>query len=418
MGYERGKTVIASQFDLFLFDLDGVVYVGSEPLPGAIESLKRLRNKKKHIRFLTNDPCATRESACDRLHKLGIEVHVDEMITSSYATAHYLKTKGIKSAYVLSDVHLKKECIAVGINIHDFEQPDAVVVGWDSDMTLRDIQKAAQLIAKGSSFVATSPDRTFPTKEGPALATGSLVEMLKISTGVQPVIIGKPHSAMFQAAFQAFPEMKKDRVVMIGDNPLTDILGAHQFGVSAVLISNENTKPYRLNEDFRNPDVIIPNLKFLFDSKLRFTPWSGFEFTWPNEVKAAVTAVIFNQKGHVLLMQRKDNQLWGLPTGHVEIGESVELAVVREVREETGLHVAIKRMIGVYSDPATQTLVYPDGRVTQFVTTSFECEVIGGNLAQQTEEALDVAFFPSDKLPENMLHMHPSRINDAIMSRK
>ncbi|MFA8439762.1 HAD-IIA family hydrolase [Pueribacillus sp. YX66] len=409
--------MIASQFDLFLFDLDGVVYVGPKPLPGAVESLNRLRRKRKHMRFLTNDPCATRESACVRLHKLGIDVHIDEMITSSYATAQYLRVKGIRTVYVLSDEHLKKECTEVGMIINDYGCPDAVVVGWDSNITLREIQKAAQFIIKGASFIATSPDLTFPTKEGPALATGAVVEMLKAATGVHPDIVGKPHSAMFQAALQAFPEMKKEQVVMIGDNPLTDILGAHQFGITAILISKENTNPFPLKTDFRNPDFIIPNLKSLFEPNLRITLSNRSKYIWPNEVKAAVTAVIFNRVGDVLLIQRKDNQLWGLPTGHVEVGESVEQAVVREVLEETGLHVTVKRMIGVYSDPETQTLIYSDGRVTQFVTTCFECEVIDGILTKQTEESVDAAFFHPNELPTDLLHMHSSRINDAIMSR-
>ncbi len=409
--------MIASQFDLFLFDLDGVVYIGAEPLPGAVESIRRLRNEKKRIRFLTNDPCATRESACARLHKLGVDVSIDEMITSSYAAAAYMKEQGISSAYVLSDGHLQQECLRAGIDVHSSERPDAVVLGWDSHLTLHHIQKAAQLIANGAMFIAASPDLTYPTPDGPALATGSLVEMLKAATGVNPAIIGKPHSAMFQAACQTCPSIPKERIVMIGDNPLTDILGAHQFGISAILISNKNTDPYPVKSDFRNPDRILSNLKFLFEPNLQFKPWPKTARVWPEEIKAAATAVIFNHEGHVLFVKRKDNKRWSLPTGRVEIGESVEQAVVREVREETGLIVEAEKLIGVYSDPEMQTFVYPDGRAIQFITSCFQCSVVGGQVKQETDEVLEVRFFSLDNLPDNMLPMHAARMKEIMALR-
>lgn len=413
----KGIALISSQFDLFLFDLDGVVYVGSEPLPGAVESLERLRQENKSIRFLTNDPCATRESACARLHRLGITVETHEMITSSYATAQYMKDQGITSAIVLSDRHLQQECLKVGIEVNTVEHPEAVVVGWDGQITLHEIQIAAQLITKGSAFIATSPDLTFPTREGPALATGSLVEMLKQATQVRPIIVGKPNTAMFQAAFQSCPSISKDRVVMIGDNPLTDIVGAHQFGISSILISETNTNPFPVKDDMRNPDAIIPNLKSLFKQDVQVTKWTKQDSVWPEEVKPAVTAVVFNQDGYVLFMRRKDNDQWGLPTGRVEIGESVEQAVVREVQEETGLEVKVKKLIGVYSDPAVQTFVYPNGQVVHFITTCFECEIIGGAIKKETEEAQDVRFFSPNQLPKNTLPMHVKRMNEIVASR-
>lgn len=97
-------------------------------------------------------------------------------------------------------------------------------------------------------------------------------------------------------------------------------------------------------------------------------------------VRPSVSAVIFDRRGRLLLQQRSDGGQWGLPGGSVEIGEALATAVVREVREETGLIVVPRRLIGVYSDPSLQVVRYPDGNVWHYVSCLFECAVRGGQL--------------------------------------
>lgn len=97
-------------------------------------------------------------------------------------------------------------------------------------------------------------------------------------------------------------------------------------------------------------------------------------------MKAGVAGIIIKESSSVLLMKRADNGLWGIPSGHVEPGETVEQAIIREIEEETGLVVKVSKMIGVYSDPSSQTFIYPDGRVSHFITNCFQCDVIGGTL--------------------------------------
>lgn len=116
-------------------------------------------------------------------------------------------------------------------------------------------------------------------------------------------------------------------------------------------------------------------------------------------------------------MKRADNGQWGIPSGHVEPGESVEQAIIREIKEETGLTVKVSKMIGVYSDPSSQTFIYPDGRVSHFITNCFQCEVIGGELKKSTEEALEIRYFNIHELPENLLPMHPRWLEDALAQK-
>ena len=130
-------------------------------------------------------------------------------------------------------------------------------------------------------------------------------------------------------------------------------------------------------------------------------------------IRPGVSAVILTPEG-LLLQRRSDNQLWGLPGGGVEPGESVSAAVVREVREETGLEVTPVRLIGVYSLPENgQIVTYPDGNVTHYISTSFECRIVGGTLACG-EESLELSWFDPERLPAELMPMHRIRVFDAL----
>ena len=133
-------------------------------------------------------------------------------------------------------------------------------------------------------------------------------------------------------------------------------------------------------------------------------------------VRPSASAVIFDRRRRVLLQQRSDGGQWGLPGGSVEIGESVTDAVRREVNEETGLNVAVKRMVGVYSDPALQVVRYPDGSVWHYVNVCFECTVRGGAL-RTCDETLDLRYVSPRRLPSTLLPNHRIRIRDARARR-
>jgi 8-oxo-dGTP pyrophosphatase MutT (NUDIX family) len=133
-------------------------------------------------------------------------------------------------------------------------------------------------------------------------------------------------------------------------------------------------------------------------------------------VRPSVSAVIFDRRGRLLLQQRSDGGQWGLPGGSVEIGESLATAVVREVREETGLTVVPRRLVGVYSDPSLQVVRYPNGNVWHYVNACFECTVRGGTLTT-CDETLALDWFVSRQLPRTLLPNHRIRIRDARTGR-
>ncbi len=147
--------------------------------------------------------------------------------------------------------------------------------------------------------------------------------------------------------------------------------------------------------------------------------WAGAPVSRrPDRLLASASAVIFDAAGRVLLMLRADNHYWGIPGGRAEIGESIAQTVIREVFEETGLRVSVRRLIGVYSDPARHSIAtYPDGGVVQFVNLCFECAIEGGAL-RGSDEGRELDFFDPQQLPANTLLAHRMRIEDALARRE
>jgi len=260
--------MIASQFGCFFFDLDGVLYVGGAATPGAVESLDTLRSMGKHIRFLTNNP-TTRIRIADRLRGHGIAAGMDEIITAGSATAKYLAAEGITKAWVIGEQGLHREIEMAGISSAGEEDCEAVVIGWDETATLASVRRAALAIRKGALFIATNIDRTFPTPEGPVAGVGALAEALRTGSGKDPVVVGKPFEPMFREALDSVG-LPPDRIVMIGDTPEVDILGAHRAGITALLMGDADTPG---GGDFRRPDGRIAALPDLFDPARKTDLW-------------------------------------------------------------------------------------------------------------------------------------------------
>ena len=134
------------------------------------------------------------------------------------------------------------------------------------------------------------------------------------------------------------------------------------------------------------------------------------------QLRLGCSAIIFDENKRVLLTRRTDNGQWCLPGGGMDSGESAAEACIREVMEETGLHVRVKRLVGVYSDPH-QLIIYPDGNKVFVVALSFEVEIIGGELGL-SNETTEVGYFTLKEMESiTMLGNHKSRIEDALANQ-
>lgn len=255
---------IADRFDVFLIDLDGVVYLGGEPLPGAVEALNRLRGMGKRIRYLTNDPRPRRETVARRLVDLGIRVEAEEIVTSGWATARYLNRRDIAAVSAVGSDGLRDELRARGLRLTEVD-PEAVVVGADEQTTYRDIQRAARHVDRGATFVGTNPDGSFPTPDGLAPGAGAIVRAVETAVGVEPTIVGKPEPWMFEMALESLPA--GERAVVIGDTAETDVLGAHRAGLTGILVAEDEHEP-PTTDDFGRPDGRIGGLADVFDASV------------------------------------------------------------------------------------------------------------------------------------------------------
>lgn len=254
--------MLADQFDVFLLDLDGVLYVGDEPVPDSIDAAKRLLNQGKAIRILTNNPRLSRATLASRVASDGLDLPPSDIITSGWAAARFLRQKGVKQVDVIGSEGAQAACTAEGIALTT-ETPNAVIVGADPTVTYLDLQRAMNHIRNGARFVGTNPDTSFPTPSGRGLGAGALIQALEAATGVSATIAGKPEPLMFEVIRNAFDS--STRMVMIGDNPQTDIQGARRAGLPSILLADATPDA---GDDAPAADLVLATLTSLFDPGL------------------------------------------------------------------------------------------------------------------------------------------------------
>jgi HAD superfamily hydrolase (TIGR01450 family) len=253
--------MIADQFDVFLLDLDGVLYLGSEPIPESIVAVQRLLDRGAHVRILTNNPRLSRQALVERFQEADLAIRKEHIVTSGWAAARFLAQQGVTRTDVVGSAGATAACADEGL-VRTEDDPEAVIVGADHATTYRDLQRAMDHIRAGAQFVGTNPDTSFPTPQGRGLGAGALIQALEAATGVQATIAGKPEPLMFEVVRSAFePDV---RLVMIGDNPDTDIRGARRAGIASILMTDSarhsgDAAPHPA------PNLALSTLTALFD---------------------------------------------------------------------------------------------------------------------------------------------------------
>jgi NagD protein len=217
-------------------DMDGVIYRGKEPIPGAQDFIDRLRASDTGFVFLTNN---SEQTPLDLLRKLaGLGIHgltAANFITSAMATAEFLAAqKPHGTAYVIGGGGLSAALYQVGYSITD-TNPDYVVVGKTASFGFPMMKKAVQLIDAGAKFIGTNPDLVDPVEGGTEPAAGVLLAAIEAATGRKPYIVGKPNSLMMIYARKMLDVPAED-CVMIGDRMDTDIVGGLEAGMRTCLV--------------------------------------------------------------------------------------------------------------------------------------------------------------------------------------
>lgn len=228
---------LSTTYDLAMLDLDGVVYIGGDAVPGAPEHLEAARSAGMRCAFVTNNASRSPATVADHLRRLGVAAEPADVVTSAQAAARLLADlvpSGTPVA-VLGAEALVEEVRAVGLEpvTIDDEAAQAVVTGYGPDVAWRDVMHAAVRIRDGLRWVASNTDRTIPTAYGVAPGHGVLVETLSRFAEVEPEVAGKPEPPLLRETIR---RVGGDRPLMVGDRLDTDIAGAARVGVDSLLV--------------------------------------------------------------------------------------------------------------------------------------------------------------------------------------
>ncbi len=243
----------------FLIDMDGVIYRGSQLIPGAKQFIQRLKNENIPFIFLTNNSQRTRRDVTTKLGRMGIDVDESHIFTCAMATARYLAArKPGGTAYVIGEGGLLQAMHLNGFSIVD-HSPDFVVVGEGRTVTLDVLEQAVNMIMGGAKLIATNLDPNCPTKTGTRPGCGATVAYLETVTGIKAFGVGKPSPIMMRAARKELG-LATSQTVMIGDTMETDILGGVQMGYRTVLTLTGSTRREDLVRYAYAPDVIVDSI--------------------------------------------------------------------------------------------------------------------------------------------------------------
>jgi glycerol 3-phosphatase-2 len=251
------------RYDAFLFDLDGVLYRGAEPVPAAPEALAALRVAGRRVAFVTNNSARTPAVVVERLRKVGIDADADEVETSAHATAQLLADRGCRSAFVVGEAGIKEALTNVGIEVLAAEpaSADAVVVGWDRQADYAKLRTASVLVERGAAFVGTNGDASFPAPDGTRWpGAGALLAAIATTTGARPEIVGKPHAPLYLAALA---RAGGGVPLVIGDRLDTDIAGAAALGWDSLLVLTGITRRGDLESSSVRPTHVAEDLSIL-----------------------------------------------------------------------------------------------------------------------------------------------------------
>ena len=259
----------------FLIDMDGVLYRGSELIPGAERFVAELRARDIPFRFLTNNSQRTRRDVVAKLVRLGLDVEDEHVFTSAMATARFLaQQKPGGTAFVIGEGGLLTALHQHGYAVVD-HAPDYVVVGEGRTFNLELVEAAVRMILGGAKLIATNLDPNCPTNTGTRPGCGAFVALLETATGTKAFSVGKPSPVMMRAARKELG-LTTDQTIMIGDTMETDILGGVQLGFHTVLVLSGGTRADDLPRYAYRPETVVPSLAELgdlFDEYDWIPPW-------------------------------------------------------------------------------------------------------------------------------------------------
>jgi NagD protein len=245
--------------ECWLSDMDGVLVHEDKALPGAAEFLQRLRERERPFLVLTNNSIYTPRDLSARLARAGLDVPEGSIWTSALATADFLAEQLPNgSAYVIGEAGLTTALHSIGYVLTESD-PDYVILGETRTYSFEAITQAIRLVSAGARFLATNPDVTGPTPDGPLPATGSVAALITKATGVDPYFVGKPNPMMFRSAMNRI-HAHSESTMMVGDRMDTDVVAGIEAGLDTILVLTGSTQADQVNRFPFRPGRVLNSI--------------------------------------------------------------------------------------------------------------------------------------------------------------
>jgi HAD superfamily hydrolase (TIGR01450 family) len=267
---------LANEFDGLLVDLDGVVWIGREPVPGALETLTALLAAGKRIVFVTNNPAKFPAAYAERLRGLGVEVGEEQIVTAGVVAARLAGEAAGPGGgvFVIGGAPLKEMVAATGARLLEGEEggeADVVVVSGHRDFDYAELLTAKRALDAGAALFATSRDPTMPMPGGEWPGTGSILAAVETAAGRVAEIAGKPEHHLFEMALAGL-ELRalstgdgegEPRVAMVGDRISSDVAGGRRAGLETILVLSGTTTREQAQTADPRPDHVVADLAAL-----------------------------------------------------------------------------------------------------------------------------------------------------------
>lgn len=256
-------------YTTYLIDLDGVIYRGNEPLPGAKAFVHWLEANHKKYLFLTNNSFATGTQILAKLQRLGIATDNAHLLTAGQAAVQYIARRFPGgTVYVVGEKPLMQLVEAQGLTVASLEaqQADAILVGLDRGFDYEKMTHAANAVRAGALFVTINRDPVLPIAGGFIPGCGALAAAVEVSSGVSPEVVGKPEPRLLEEAMRLL-ESPPAETVMIGDTLSVDILAGHNAGTHTILVLSGSSSRKDLEKSPLKPDHVYENLADMMEKE-------------------------------------------------------------------------------------------------------------------------------------------------------
>lgn len=263
---ELSLTSVLKRKHLFVFDMDGTLYLGNSVLPGAAEFICRLRGEGRKLLLFTNNASHDPLFYYEKLEKMGFDPQDGEVLTSGDVTAEFLVRHRLgKSVYAVGTPELERQLLRYGVVLR--EEADIVLTSFDTTLTYRKLEHACRLIRNGAEFLSTHPDLNCPTENGFIPDSGAIAALITASTGKKPIYFGKPCRSALEMMLELTGEKPEDAVIF-GDRLYTDIALGKRNGVTAVLTLTGETSKAEAEQASpeQRPDYLVEDMSEASDA--------------------------------------------------------------------------------------------------------------------------------------------------------